>query len=78
MGGSLKSHDLSRLKGIGVTNQRETTILWDKYTGRSLGPAIVWCDGRTVDIVDRMIAKTPSKHKDDKRVSGQVYVCVGR
>lgn len=74
VGSALKSHDLSRVKGIGVTNQRETTILWDKTTGRSLGPAIVWCDGRTADIKDRMISKTSSKSKDDKRVSEMCLV----
>lgn len=35
---------------IGVTNQRETTVLWDKRTGKPLHNAIVWQDTRTVDI----------------------------
>lgn len=34
-------------RGVGLTNQRETTILWDKQTGRSVYPAIVWEDRRT-------------------------------
>ena len=67
---ALQSHDLARLRGVGVTNQRETTILWDKVTGESLAPAVVWCDGRTGQLVERMIAKTPSKNKDDLRVQG--------
>lgn len=44
---------LSRVKvkivAIGITNQRETTILWDKTSGEPVGPAIVWQDRRTTD-----------------------------
>ncbi len=61
---ALGSHDLSRMKGLGVTNQRETSILWDRVSGRSLAPAIVWSDGRTAQLVDRMVAMTPTKNKD--------------
>ncbi len=35
--------------GIGITNQRETTLLWDRRTGRAVHPAIVWQDRRTAD-----------------------------
>jgi glycerol kinase len=35
------------LTAIGITNQRETTVLWDRRTGESVGPAIVWQDRRT-------------------------------
>jgi glycerol kinase len=34
---------------IGLTNQRETIVLWDRETGRPVGPAIVWQDRRTAD-----------------------------
>jgi len=34
---------------IGITNQRETTVLWDRSTGRPIAPAIVWQDRRTAD-----------------------------
>ena len=37
----------SNIVSIGITNQRETTIVWDKNTGRSIYPAIVWQDRRT-------------------------------
>jgi glycerol kinase len=37
------------LAAIGITNQRETTLLWDRSTGRPVGPAIVWQDRRTAD-----------------------------
>jgi glycerol kinase len=35
---------------IGITNQRETTVVWDRATGEPVGPAIVWQDTRTQDI----------------------------
>jgi glycerol kinase len=36
-----------RLAGIGLTNQRETTVIWDRGTGQAIGPALVWQDRRT-------------------------------
>ena len=41
---------------IGITNQRETTVLWDKTSGRPISNAIVWQDTRTQAIVDRLAA----------------------
>lgn len=35
--------------GIGITNQRETTLVWDALTGKTIYPAIVWQDRRTTD-----------------------------
>jgi len=43
-----------RLKGIGVTNQRETTILWDSETGEALHPAIVWKDIRCEELMNQI------------------------
>jgi len=37
--------------GIGITNQRETAVVWDRTTGRPLHNAIVWSDTRTQDVV---------------------------
>lgn len=39
---------------IGITNQRETVVFWDKRTGAPLGPAIVWQDRRTAPICDQL------------------------
>ena len=39
----------SDIAGLGITNQRETTLLWDRSTGECLYPAIVWQDGRTAE-----------------------------
>ena len=47
-----------KLKGkiltIGITNQRETTILWDKITGKPVYNAIVWQDRRTSDFCEKL------------------------
>lgn len=47
------------LKAIGITNQRETTVVWSKSTGVALYNAIVWMDNRTTSIC-RYIYKIPS------------------
>ena len=39
---------------LGVTNQRETTVVWDRATGRPVGPAIVWQDVRTSGRLDEL------------------------
>src|SRR5690348_5107199 len=39
----------SELTAIGITNQRETTVLWERATGRAVAPAIVWQDRRTAE-----------------------------
>jgi len=49
LGGSL-----SQVSSIGITNQRETTVVWDKETGKPLHNAVVWLDSRTKDIVQRL------------------------
>lgn len=38
--------DIARVRAVGITNQRETSVLWDRATGEPLGPAIVWQDRR--------------------------------
>ena len=50
----VKSINIKDILSIGITNQRETTILWEKDTGKPLYNAIVWQDKRTSDICDSM------------------------
>ena len=50
------------IAGIGITNQRETTILWDKATGQPIYNAIVWQCRRTADIVDQLVADGLTDH----------------
>lgn len=49
---ALKAEDIA---GIGITNQRETTVLWHKDTSKALYPAIVWQDRRGADYCQRII-----------------------
>uniref|UniRef100_A0A8C5A0H1 glycerol kinase n=1 Tax=Gadus morhua TaxID=8049 RepID=A0A8C5A0H1_GADMO len=56
--------DLSNIKAVGVTNQRETTVVWDKGTGEPLYNALVWLDLRTQSTVERLINKSPGKNKN--------------
>ncbi len=46
--------DASEVAAIGITNQRETTVLWDRATGRALANAIVWQDRRTASRCDAL------------------------
>lgn len=50
------------IAAIGITNQRETTILWDKATGKPISNAIVWQCRRTASIVDDLLAKGLGEH----------------
>ncbi len=44
------------LRGIGVTNQRETTVLWDRVTGQPVARALVWQDRRTAEFCRQRVA----------------------
>ncbi|MFY7877039.1 MAG: FGGY family carbohydrate kinase, partial [Pirellula sp.] len=50
----ISSQDIA---AVGITNQRETTIVWDRKTGAALYPAIVWQDRRTASICDQLKAE---------------------
>jgi glycerol kinase len=46
--------DISHIAGIGITNQRETVVVWDRRSGEPLCPAIVWQDKRTAPRCEEM------------------------
>jgi len=56
VGGALGKANLSakRVVAVGITNQRETTVVWDRGTGRPIHNAIVWQDTRTQAICDEL------------------------
>lgn len=60
--GALDRAGLSRadLSAVGITNQRETTLVWDAATGEPVGNAIVWQDTRT----DQLIRRLAREHDD--------------
>lgn len=49
--------EASDIAAIGITNQRETTILWDKATGQPIANAIVWQCRRTSSLIDDLVAR---------------------
>ncbi|WP_022884871.1 glycerol kinase GlpK [Glaciibacter superstes] len=58
IGQALSKANLTRhdIEAVGITNQRETAVVWDKTTGKAVYNAIVWQDTRTQSIVDRLAA----------------------
>ena len=49
--------DAKDVAAIGITNQRETTLVWDKASGQPIGNAIVWQDRRTAELCERLAAE---------------------
>ncbi|TVO59858.1 glycerol kinase GlpK [Denitromonas ohlonensis] len=45
------------VRGVGISNQRETTVLWSRASGQPVAPAIVWQDRRTAEVCDRLRAE---------------------
>ncbi|HEX9950809.1 MAG TPA: glycerol kinase GlpK [Rubricoccaceae bacterium] len=54
--------DARRVAALGIANQRETTVVWDRATGAPVGPAIVWQDRRTADTCARLAADGLGPH----------------
>ncbi len=57
--------DVHEIAAVGITNQRETTVVWDKVTGRPIHPAIVWQCRRTADLCDNLKAQGLSEYIRD-------------
>ena len=64
---AISAHDIA---GIGITNQRETTVLWNKKTGRPIYNAIVWQDRRTVSYCNKL--KTEGYENKIQSVTGLI------
>ncbi|WP_283610712.1 glycerol kinase GlpK [Faecalispora anaeroviscerum] len=58
--------DVSDIAAIGITNQRETTIVWDRHTGQPVYNAIVWQCRRTAEYCDELKAKGLEQSVKDK------------
>lgn len=52
---------VEEISAIGISNQRETTIIWDKHTGRPVYPAIVWQDRRTSELCQQFMRTMPAE-----------------
>ena len=46
---------VDRIAGIGITNQRETTLVWNRQSGDPIAPAIIWQDRRTADMCEQLL-----------------------
>lgn len=58
---NITRHDIA---SIGITNQRETAVVWDRHTGEPVYNAIVWQDTRTQDIVDRLADGDADRYRE--------------
>jgi glycerol kinase len=63
---SKASLHMKDIRGIGITNQRETTVVWDRVSGIPVYNAIVWQDRRTADYCDQLKAAGMEKSIRDK------------
>lgn len=58
------------IAGIGITNQRETTIVWEKESGKPVYNAIVWQCRRTADICEKLKAEGHEEYQSQHRTGG--------
>jgi glycerol kinase len=67
------------IKGIGITNQRETTLCWSRSTGKPLCNAIVWDDARTKGLVRQYEQKLEEEgiEIDDEEVEAESPITKG-
>ncbi|XP_018804340.1 PREDICTED: glycerol kinase-like [Bactrocera latifrons] len=64
-------YSVADISCVGVTNQRETTVVWDSRTGQPLYNALVWKDIRSEQSVDRVLSKLDNQDKNHfKHISG--------
>ncbi|BES88436.1 FGGY family of carbohydrate kinases, C-terminal domain [Nesidiocoris tenuis] len=61
---NIAGRSISDIAAVGITNQRETTIVWDKFTGEPLYNAILWYDIRNDTTMDRILAQLPNQDKE--------------
>ena len=76
LGDALAGIDARRIAAIGITNQRETTLLWDRADGRPVGNAIVWQDRRTAPMCEQLKAAghEPAAAQADGAGAGSVLL----
>jgi glycerol kinase len=63
---SMKGLSENNVAAIGITNQRETTVVWNKITGQPIYNAIVWQDRRTADFCDNLKKQGHAKMVQEK------------
>ena len=63
------------IAAVGMANQRETTVVWNKLTGQPVCNAIVWQDTRTSDIVDELALGDPDRYRSQVGLPLATYFC---
>ena len=78
LAGIFQSHKIqpSQIKAIGITNQRETTIVWDKNTGLPIHNAIVWQSRQSASICDELKEKGLAEHSAIQELAATLNVPV--
>ncbi|KAI8381537.1 uncharacterized protein BYT42DRAFT_566869 [Radiomyces spectabilis] len=66
----MMGHKSHHMKALGITNQRETTIVWDRKTGEPLYNAIVWSDTRTNKLVQHFLQKQKEMNINVSEICG--------
>ena len=81
VGSALSKANLTRhdIAAVGITNQRETAVVWDRTTGKPVYNAIVWQDTRTQPIVDELAKdggaeRFKAKRSEERRVGKECPV----
>ncbi|GGO71228.1 glycerol kinase GlpK [Bowmanella pacifica] len=67
--------------GLAITNQRETTLIWDKQSGEPIYPAIVWQDRRTADYCQKLAESDPTLEEKLQKKTGLLldpYFCASK
>ena len=77
IGTALARADINRhqLAAVGITNQRETTVVWDRSTGEPVGNAIVWQDTRTGPLIERLGGGDQDRYRDRVGLPLATYFC---
>ena len=70
---SIAGLDAERLAALGITNQRETTVVWDEDSGKPVYNALVWQDRRTVDRVEELDAETVEEIRGTTGLEADAY-----
>ena len=63
---------MADIAGIGITNQRETAVVWDRATGKAIHNAIVWQDRRTADYCDGLRRERRMPQTSDRRTGLEI------
>lgn len=63
----------SDIESVGITNQRETIVVWNRLTGEPIAPAIVWQDTRTKDLIDELCHGDYNMFRDKTGIPFSTY-----